>query len=107
MTCKVGAGQVYATRIGNKRVIGVINEGEWPVIQEGREIVYIEGENKFVLQKIIYDKVNEKLQIIPIATYDADDECARSSFNALFSEPHYADFKALWTYLLVRTQEKP
>ncbi len=102
MCGKIASGHVYTTKIGNKRVIGVIDEGEMPVVQKGREIVY-DG-NMFVLQKIIYDEVIEKLQIIPIATYDGD-ECAKASFEALLGQPKYDDFKALWTYLLARAQE--
>jgi hypothetical protein len=89
----------------NKKVIGVIDEGEWPTVREGREIVYVQDENKLILQKIFYDKVNEKLHIMQIATYDSDDECAKASFETLFNEPSYNDFTALWTYLLARVQE--
>jgi hypothetical protein len=104
MTC-VKAGRIYVTRMKNKKVIGVIDEGEWPTIREGREIVYVQDENKLILQKIFYDKVNEKLHIMQIATYDSDDECAKASFETLFNEPSYNDFMALWTYLLARVQE--
>ena len=109
MTCgnsRIGAGHVYATKIKNKRVIGVIDEGELPVVQEGHEIIYVQDENKFILQKIIYDEVNERLQIIPVATYDTDDECAKTSFDALFNEPRYNDFMALWTYLFARVSQE-
>jgi len=108
MTCGngIGAGRVYATKSKNNRmIIGVIEEGELPVVQEGREIIYVPDENRFILQKIIYDEVNEKLQIIPIAVYDSDDECVKTSFNALFNEPRYNDFRALWTYLFARVSQ--
>jgi len=105
MTCnRIGAGRVYVTKVGSKRVIGVIDEGELPVVRAGREIVHVQDENKFILQKIIYDEVNEKLHIIPVATYDSD-ECVKTSFDALFNEPRYNDFMAFWTYLLARAQE--
>jgi hypothetical protein len=109
MTCgnvgRIGMGHVYATKIGNKRVIGVIEEGELPVVVAGREIVYVPDENRFILQKIIYDEVNEKIQIIQIAVYDSDDECVKTSFNALFNESRYNDFRALWAYLYARVSQ--
>ncbi|MDT7870300.1 MAG: hypothetical protein RQ839_09025, partial [Thermoproteus sp.] len=101
----VAAGRVYA-KGGSRRIVGVIEEGELPVTWEGHEIVYVNDENKFILQKIIYDEVNEKIEQITIATYDANDECAKASFDALFNEPRFSDFKALWTYLFARAQEE-
>jgi hypothetical protein len=95
-------GSVYSREGNGVKAVGYITQADVDVVWVCNEIRY-DGE-KFVLHRTIYDEVNEKLDQMTIATYGGDD-CAKASFNSLYAEPRYKDFKALWVYLLARAQE--
>jgi len=104
-TCTMTAGMyggVYSRESNGVKAIGYIKQADVDVVWICDEIRY--NNEKFELHRTIYDEANEKLDQITIATYGGDD-CAKASFNSLYAEPRYKDFKALWVYLLARAQE--
>ncbi len=97
-------GRVYARENGNVKAVGYIKEADYGILWVSDEIRYDGESGKFELHRTIYDEVNEKLDQMTIATYGGDD-CAKASFNSLYRDLTYKDFKALWMYLLARAQE--
>jgi hypothetical protein len=104
MTCKgkIASGTVYAYENGGTKVIGYIRrDDEMPVVWLCDEVVS-SSDGKLSLYRTTYDEVTEKTDRYLVATYS--DECAVASFERLFTELRYDDFKALWAYITAKAK---
>jgi hypothetical protein len=106
MTCKgkIARGTVYAYENGGAgtKVIGYIRrDDEMPVVWLCDEIVS-SSDGKLSLYRTTYDEVTGKTDRYLVAAYS--DECAVASFEQLFKDLRYDDFKALWAYIIAKAK---
>jgi hypothetical protein len=106
MTCKgrIASGTIYATATHEGvKVVGYIRkDDEMPLAWVCDEIV-LTSDRKLTLSRSAYDEVTEETDHLVVATYSGDD-CAVASFERLFAEPRYDDFKALWAYIYAKAK---
>jgi len=104
MTCKgrIANGTVYTTTREGAKIVGYIRrDDEMPLAWLCDEIILSDG--KLTLSRSAYDEATEETDHLVVATYSGDD-CAVASFERLFVEPRYDDFKALWAYIYAKAK---